>query len=136
MGKKKIGELYGKPIVIGNKNKVKKTEIHYEDLKSSEKYLYCEVNNEAASNYALYSTKLKKENVISPVFALFAGAPSLEEMYEMLKELIPFQLEFPEIIFLGASNGESESMNAKEFLSDLEKEGYVTKITKEQFYTL
>lgn len=34
--KKKIGELYDKPIVIGNKNKVKKHEIHIDELSTGE----------------------------------------------------------------------------------------------------
>lgn len=32
MAKKKIGEIYNKPIVIGDKNEVEKHEIHIDEL--------------------------------------------------------------------------------------------------------
>ncbi len=45
--KKKVGELYNKPIVIGNKNEVTKNEVALSDLKGgneNEKYLYFSVD--------------------------------------------------------------------------------------------
>jgi hypothetical protein len=57
--KKKIGELYNKPIVIGNKNEVTKNEVHIDELSSnSEEGNKLNYSSDSQDDLALLFNKL------------------------------------------------------------------------------
>lgn len=53
MGKKRIGWLYGKPIVIGDKNLLTKNETHTEQLKASSDIIFYKIKEGADVAYLL-----------------------------------------------------------------------------------
>jgi hypothetical protein len=144
--KKKIGEIYNKPIVIGNKNEITKNEVHIDNLGgstsgegggSASTMEYIDVRNiDEDLKWSLinssYLVKISKEGYIYIYPALFAKY-DFDELYLYTNAIA--------IDFSASVAFNNETMTIKEMIS--RDNGYpldvfdsIPRITKEEFYSL
>lgn len=139
MAKKKIGEIYNKPIVIGDKNEVEKHEIHIDELNAggdlSDSYTYLDVSSVDSSlkemlvNFS-YVVKLANFQIIPIVFPIMLTSMGLE-----IPDLIAVCID--EQMYVDFTMGSDEFKGTiGELLSSKFGEEYNNspRITKEEFY--
>lgn len=156
MGKRKIGEIYNKPIVEGDKNLVTNNEIHKSELSeggaysgedameyfdlSSERIAECPLLN----SVALFCTKLKLATSDGePTAIMDYSGLSVMSMQMANYKIIGGGVDF-NTITITKQNGEIiKSTYFEAFLQTIAQGGYtiedynnIPRITKEEFYSL
>lgn len=147
--KRKIGEIYNKPIVIGDKNLVTSNEIHKSELSGSqsggvtqdnfEYFTYDE--NTASSPVLLYAQYVKLESASSGTKVVAPYTIAIAELKAQLSDL--------DIVAVGVNLKERIIMKYGETFADgtvldsLKQNGVteevidaIPRITKEEFYSL
>jgi hypothetical protein len=143
--KKKVGELYDKPIVIGNPNEFTKDEIPLNELKQgTNQYLYFSVDYDDVNTFferggvvLLHSQLFKVEDVISGDIAITTGtwisdiqAGNAKMKAVVLEPSLKKESETTLIDFLEKTYLKNQGYNS---ISDIPG---VTPITEEEFYTI
>lgn len=142
--KKKVGELYDKPIVIGNPNEFTKNEIALSELGGSNggsnniKYYNLPDNTKAKQTMPVYSTIVKLN---SGDLKVFYGAGQMIEMLtagdsisEFSEYIVSCAVDFDALFFATPEEGELKIKDIliPEVISSI---GLI-EITKEEFYNL
>ena len=128
--KKKIGEIYNKPIVVGNKNEVTKNEIHVGELQGGEKrnFKYYRIAEEYRG-YVVYASEIKINGEIMQPCYVFVSEDDPTSVLIKAEEA-----KFDPDVFVSYDVEEKTTVN--ELLTGFINAGLFTEITEEEFYTL
>lgn len=128
--KKKIGEIYNKPIVVGNKNEINKNEIHVDELQGGEKrnIKYCRIAEEARA-YVVYASEVKVNGGIQQPCGVFMSEDDPASILIKVEEA-----KFDPDVF--AIYNAEEKITVNEMLKGFINAGLFTEITEEEFYNL
>jgi hypothetical protein len=137
--KKKIGEIYNKPIVVGNKNEITKNEVHIDNLGGSTSgegggsasswryYDYTKCSTEQLSN-TLYFFGMMVKIAYTGRIEIF-GSLRIRNDFD---EILAFAVDASQYLMQG-----SEKRLVSDFISMIEQEfGKLPEITEEEFYNL
>jgi hypothetical protein len=133
--KKKIGEIYNIPIVIGNKNEVTKNEIHVGELQGGEKrnikyYDVTRIDSEGKLGFIYYANASKTPDTIFGAAYLIPMAIDGDLNQEFANRVTAVALDFDSIIIKTA-----EEEQRVEAIKDFTLQFDLTEITEEEFYS-
>ena len=143
--KKKIGEIYNKPIVIGDKNLVTKNEIHESNLIGSsssneEAFEYLDVSNENVYGIDVLAIAALECKGVSDAISIVAPVINVQPFVEAVGITITqLKVDFNTLIVMN-QEGTITKQTALEMLLSKgitqDKLAAIPRITKEEFYNL